>query len=95
MITEEKTKELLTEILVEMLQEKRELFYDIILEAMEDIGLSKAMMEGRENDFVDETEVLCILNSQDQWNLIFKVSLSIYFYLVVVSKKLNKESKPC
>jgi hypothetical protein len=65
MITEEKTKEILTEILVEMLQEKRELFYDIILEAMEDIGLSKAIMEGRENDFVDEAEVLFILNRQD------------------------------
>lgn len=32
MITDEKTKELLTEILIEMLQEKREIFYDIILE---------------------------------------------------------------
>lgn len=65
MITEEKTKELLTEILVEMLQEKRELFYDIILEAMEDIGLSKAIMEGRENDFVDEAEFFSILIAQD------------------------------
>ena len=65
MITEEKTKELLTEILIEMLQEKREFFYDIILEAMEDIGLSKAIMEGRENNFVDEAEVLSILNLQD------------------------------
>jgi hypothetical protein len=65
MITEEKTKELLTEILIEMLQEKREIFYDIILEAMEDIGLSKAIMEGRENDFVDEAEVLSILDDKD------------------------------
>lgn len=65
MITEEKTKEILTEILVEMLQKKRELFYDIILEAMEDIGLSKVIIEGRENDFVDEAEVLFILNRQD------------------------------
>jgi hypothetical protein len=65
MITEEKTKELLTEILIEMLQEKRKFFYDIILEAMEDIGLSKAIMEGRENNFVDEAEVLSILNLQD------------------------------
>jgi hypothetical protein len=65
MLTEEKTKELLTEILIEMLQEKREIFYDIILEAMEDIGLSKAIMEGRENDFVDEAKVLSILTAQD------------------------------
>jgi hypothetical protein len=61
MITEEKNKE----ILIEMLQEKREIFHEIILEAMEDIGLSKVIMEGRENDFVDEAEVLSILNLQD------------------------------
>jgi hypothetical protein len=33
LVNEEKTKELLTEILIEMMQSKRELFYEIVLEA--------------------------------------------------------------
>ena len=45
-ITEEKTKEMLTEILIEMMQNKRELFYEIVLEALEDIGLANAITEG-------------------------------------------------
>ncbi len=31
-ITEEKTKEILTEILIEMMQNKRELFYEIVID---------------------------------------------------------------
>lgn len=45
-ITEEKTKEILTEILIEMMQNKRELFYEIVIEALEDIGLANAITEG-------------------------------------------------
>ena len=40
-ISEEKTKELLKEILIEMIQSKQELFYEIVTEALEDIGLGK------------------------------------------------------
>ncbi len=46
-ISDEKTKELLTEVLVEMIKEKREVFQEIVLEAIEEIGLANAISEGR------------------------------------------------
>ena len=49
-----KTKELITEVLIEMMQEKREIFYELILEALEEVGLANAINEGRQDDFVDE-----------------------------------------
>ncbi|OQY56921.1 MAG: hypothetical protein B6245_17695 [Desulfobacteraceae bacterium 4572_88] len=60
-ISDEKTKELLTEVMVEMIKQKREIFYDIIWEALEDIGLANAIAEGRKGDFVDEEDILNIL----------------------------------
>ncbi|GBF79399.1 hypothetical protein AsFPU1_0794 [Aphanothece sacrum FPU1] len=64
LINEKKTKELLTEILIEMMQSKREVFYEIVLEALEEIGLGNAIVEGRKNEFVSEDEVLAILDGQ-------------------------------
>jgi len=64
MITDEKTKEMLTEILVEMMQNKRELFYEIVLEALEDIGLANAIAEGLNGEFVPEEDVFAILNGE-------------------------------
>ncbi len=61
-ISDEKTKELLTEVLIEMLQQKREVFHDIVLEALEDVGLANAIVEGRQNDFVGEDEIMGVLN---------------------------------
>jgi len=55
------TKELMTEMLVEMLEQKREVFYEIIIEALEDIGLARAVEEGRENEFVNKAEILELL----------------------------------
>ena len=59
-ISDEKTKELLTEVIVEMIKQKREIFYDIILEALEEVGLAKAIIEGRKDDFVSEDRILSI-----------------------------------
>ena len=66
LINEEKTKELLTEILIEMMQSKREIFYEIVLEALEEIGLANAIIEGRSNQFVSEEEILEILNGEPE-----------------------------
>lgn len=56
-ISDEHTKELMTEVLVEMMQQKREVFYEIVVEALEDIGLAGAIQEGRQNEFVDKAEI--------------------------------------
>lgn len=60
-INDEKTKELLTEVLVEMLQQKREVFYEIVVEALEDVGLANAIVEGRQDKFVSEDKIMSIL----------------------------------
>ena len=54
---------MLTEILIEMMQNKRELFYEIVLEALEDIGLANAITEGLNGKFVPEEEVFVILRN--------------------------------
>ena len=56
-ISDEKTKELLSEVVVELLQTKKNLLYDVIIEALEDVGLENAIAEGRKNDFVPEDEI--------------------------------------
>jgi len=62
----EKTKELLTEVLIEMIQKKREVFYDIVREALEEIGLANAIAEGRKDDFVSEDEIFDILEGKNE-----------------------------
>jgi len=57
-ISDEKTKELLTEILIEMIQQKREVFQEIFVEALEEVGLANAITEGRKNEFVGEDKIL-------------------------------------
>jgi hypothetical protein len=60
-ISEEQAKELLKRALVELMEEQRDLFYEVMLEAMEEIGLANAIREGRQDKFVSEAQVLAIL----------------------------------
>lgn len=59
-----RTKELITEVLVEMLQQKREIFYELILAALEEVGLANAICEGRQDDFVSEEVIFKILEGE-------------------------------
>jgi hypothetical protein len=60
-ISDEKLKEIMKEALVEIIKEKRKVFYEIILEAMEEVGLANAIREGRKNKFVGEDRILKML----------------------------------
>lgn len=62
-ISDEKTKELLTEVIVDLLKTKRDILYDVILEALEEVGLANAIAEGRKDEFVSEDEVFSILDN--------------------------------
>lgn len=62
-IDERKTKDLLKAALVELMEEEPEAFSQIVIEAIEEVGLVRAIKEGRQNDFVAEEEVLTILES--------------------------------
>ncbi len=61
-ISDAKTKELLTEVMIELLRTKRDLIRGILMEAIEEIGLANAIAEGRNNEFVSEEEVFSLLD---------------------------------
>lgn len=63
-ISETKAKELLKEVIIELAQERRDLFFEIILEAIEEIGLANAIRQGRQNEFVSEESLVAILEGQ-------------------------------
>ena len=63
-ISETQAKELLKEALVELMEEKRDLFYEVMLEAMEEAGLANAIREGRQGEYVSEDQVLAVLREQ-------------------------------
>lgn len=63
-INERQTKELLKEVIIELIKEKRDLFLEIILEAIEEIGLANAIREGRQNEFVSKDRILAIIEGQ-------------------------------
>jgi len=63
-ISDEKTKELLTEVIVDLLKTKRDVLYDVVLEALEEVGLANAIAEGRKNEFVSEDEIFSLLDGE-------------------------------
>lgn len=56
-----KTKELLTEVLVELIQQNRSLFHELILDALEEVGLANAIFEGEDSEFVEEDKIRTLL----------------------------------
>ena len=63
-ISDEKTKALLTEVIVKLAKTKREVLYEIMLEALEEVGLANAIAEGRKKKFVSEEEIFSILERE-------------------------------
>jgi hypothetical protein len=60
-IDEVQAKRLIKEALVELVRERQDLFFELIVEAIEEIGLVEAIREGRQNEFVPEEEIQAIL----------------------------------
>ncbi len=63
-ISEKQAKELLKQVLIELLDEKRELFFEVLIEAIEEIGLANAIREGRQDEFVSKEQILAVLRGQ-------------------------------
>jgi hypothetical protein len=57
MLNTSELKELLKTALIEILQEQKEVFTDIIVEAMEDVALVKAIEEGENTETVNIKEI--------------------------------------
>jgi len=62
-LDEQKAKDLMREVLVEMLQDKRSEFYALLVEALEDAALGRAIREGREETYVAKEEIRSLLAS--------------------------------
>ena len=63
-IDELQTKELLRQVVLELFQDKQGDFYEMVVEAIEEIGLANAIREGRRNEFVSEEQITTILAGQ-------------------------------
>ncbi len=53
----EQTKQLIKEVLLELLQDHRSAFYALLVEALEDVALARAIEEGREGKYVSKAEL--------------------------------------
>jgi len=62
-ISDEKTKELLTEVLIDLMKTRRGVLHEIILEALEEVGLASAIEQGKSGDWVPEGEIRSILGA--------------------------------
>jgi hypothetical protein len=62
-IDKTETKQLLKEVVLELVQERHELFLEIMLEAIEEAGLIEAIQAGRQHDYVEEEEIRVLLGS--------------------------------
>lgn len=63
LLSDEKTREMLTEILIDLIKSRKELFTEIFQAALEEIGLANAIAEGRKNEFVSEENIFALLDS--------------------------------
>lgn len=63
-ISDEKTKELLTEVMIELIKTRRDIFHEIIIEALEEVGFANAITEGRKNDFVPQGNIFSLLDEE-------------------------------
>ncbi|MCP4670376.1 MAG: hypothetical protein GY857_03610 [Desulfobacula sp.] len=61
---EGRLKQVFKEALVEMLEEKQNLFHDIVVDAMEDIALSRAINKGQKSGTATKKEVFDILEGR-------------------------------
>ncbi len=60
-IDEKKLKDLLKETLIEVIEQKKDLFHDIVAEAIEDIAITNAIKEGESTESISREEVFNII----------------------------------
>jgi len=56
-----KLKEILKQAIIEAIEEKKELVHDLLIEALEDAAMIRAIQEGEESEAVSRDEVFSIL----------------------------------
>jgi len=63
-IDENRLKQILKEALIEALEEKKDTFHELIVEAIEDIGMINAIREGQDTETVSKQDIFDILEGQ-------------------------------
>ncbi|MBE9047398.1 hypothetical protein IQ255_23865 [Pleurocapsales cyanobacterium LEGE 10410] len=63
-LDENKIKTLFKEALVEVIEENQELVSSILIDALEDIGLSRAIEEGEKSQTVSRDEIFKVLSGE-------------------------------
>jgi len=63
-MNEKRVKELLKQAMAELLEERKDYFYDLFAEVIEDAALANAIREGEESELVDRSEIFEILDEQ-------------------------------
>jgi len=58
---ESKLKKPFKEALIETLEERKDIFHDLIIEAIKDVALVRAIQEGEKTEPVSKKEILNIL----------------------------------
>ncbi|MDA3895184.1 MAG: hypothetical protein PF482_03430 [Desulfobacteraceae bacterium] len=63
-IDEGRLKQVFKEALIETLEERKGVFHDLIVEAIEDIALSRAIREGEHTETVSQKDIFNILEDR-------------------------------
>jgi hypothetical protein len=63
-VSEQQLKEVVKTAIVEVLEERSDLIRDIVEDALEDIGMAKAIEEGEDSGLVTRDEVIKLLEDR-------------------------------
>ena len=63
-LKEDQIKSMLEDIIFKLFQERKDVFREIIEDIIEDIGLTKAIEEGRKSDFVSQDKIMEIIDNE-------------------------------
>jgi hypothetical protein len=64
-LNENQLKDLMKAAILEIIQERRDLFQDLITEALEDIAMVKAIDEGKDSETVSRETIFGILEQSE------------------------------
>lgn len=63
-IDSSKIKEVFKQAIIEAMEEKKDLVHDLIVEAMEDLGMIRAIQQGEDTETIGRNEVFHILKEK-------------------------------
>lgn len=64
LVDEAKLKGLVKKALIEVIQERKDVLYEVLAEVIEDIALARAIREGEETEPISRQEIVKLLEDQ-------------------------------